>query len=135
MINMKRFFLAIFFLFLFFSIKAQTITLEEAISTALMNNYNIQLARIDSTSAALDRSYVYAAFIPQINAELGKTWNNNSQKVKLQNGTDRDASGLRSNNSNASVNLDWLLFDGLRMFATKDKVEEIEVLGGLNLKN
>jgi outer membrane protein TolC len=132
---MKRFFLAIFFLFLFFSIKAQTITLEEAISTALMNNYNIQLARIDSTSAALDRSYVYAAFIPQINAELGKTWNNNSQKVKLQNGTDRDASGLRSNNSNASVNLDWLLFDGLRMFATKDKVEEIEVLGGLNLKN
>ena len=135
MIKMKRTLLALFLLLSFFPMKAQVITLEEAISTALKNNYDIQLARIDSTSAALDRSYVLAAFIPQINGLVGKTWNSNAQKVKLQNGTERDASGIRSNNLNASVNLNWLLFDGLRMFATKEKVEELEVLGGLNLKN
>jgi outer membrane protein len=133
--DMKRTSLAVLFLVTFFSIKAQVITLEEAVATALKNNYDIQLARIDSTSAALDRSYIFGAFIPQLNADVGKTWNTNAQKVKLQNGTDRDASGIRSNNLNASVNLDWLLFDGLRMFATKEKVEQLEVLGGLNLKN
>jgi outer membrane protein TolC len=132
---MKRSLLATFFLCAFISIKAQVITLEEAIATSLNNNYSIQLAKLDSTSAALDRSYVFAAFIPQINGTVGKTWNNNAQKVKLQNGTDRNASGIKSDNLNASVNLNWLLFDGLRMFATKEKVEEIEVLGGLNLKN
>ena len=45
--------------------KSQVLTLEEAISTALKNNYNILLARIDSSVAALDNSYSYAAFIPQ----------------------------------------------------------------------
>src|SRR5687767_5175167 len=99
---MKRILLAVLFLGIFFFPKAQVITLEEAISTALRNNFDIQLARIDSTSAALDRSYIFAAFIPQINGAIGKTWNNNAQKVKLQNGTDRDASGIRSNNLNAS---------------------------------
>ena len=133
--NMKRLLLVGLFSFLFFSIKAQIITLEEAIGTALKNNYDIQLARIDSTSAALDRSYVFAAFIPQFNASIGKTWNTNAQNVKLQNGTERNASGIKSNNLNASVNMNWLLFDGLRMFATKEKVEQLEVLGGLTLKS
>jgi outer membrane protein len=133
--KMKRTLLALVLIFISFLTNAQVITLEQAIATALANNYDIRLARIDSTSAALDRSYVFAAFIPQLNGAIGKTWNTNAQKVKLQNGTDRNATGIKSNNLNASINLDWLLFDGLRMFATKEKVEELEVLGGLNLKN
>ena len=132
---MKRTLLAAFFFFSFLNLRAQVITLEEAIATALKNNYDIRLARLDSTSAAIDRSYVFAAFIPQVNGAISKTWNSNDQKAKLQNGTDREASGIRSNNLNASVNMNWLLFDGLRMFATKEKVEEFEVLGGLTLKN
>ena len=132
---MKRTLLAAFFFFSFLNLRAQVITLEEAIATALKNNYDIRLARLDSTSAAIDRSYVFAAFIPQVNGLVSKTWNSNDQKAKLQNGTDREASGIRSNNLNASVNMNWLLFDGLRMFATKEKVEELEVLGGLTLKN
>jgi len=114
---------------------AQVISLDEAISTALKNNYNIQLARIDSTSAAIDNSYAYAAFIPQLNGAAGKTWNNNSQQLKFSNSPDRNASGLKSNNLNASVNLNWELFDGLRMFATKQKVAELEQLGGLNVRS
>ena len=132
---MKRTLLAAFFFFSFLNLRAQVITLEEAIATALKNNYDIRLARLDSTSAAIDRSYVFAAFIPQVNGAISKSWNSNDQKAKLQNGTDREASGIRSNNLNASVNMNWLLFDGLRMFATKAKVEEFEVLGGLTLKN
>src|ERR1700730_339332 len=132
---MKRLLLVFFSLCTFLFIRAQVLTLEEAIATALKNNYNIQLARLDSTSAALNSSYAYAAFIPQLNGLLSKTWNNNEQKVELQNGTKRDASGLRSNNLNASVNLNWTLFDGLRMFATKEKLAQLQELGGLSVRN
>ena len=132
---MKRLLLVFFSLCTFLFIRAQVLTLEEAIATALKNNYNIQLARLDSTSAALNSSYAYAAFIPQLNGLLSKTWNNNAQKVELQNGTKRDASGLRSNNLNASVNLNWTLFDGLRMFATKEKLAQLQELGGLSVRN
>ncbi|HEY0678309.1 MAG TPA: TolC family protein [Chitinophagaceae bacterium] len=114
---------------------SQVLTLEEAISTALKNNYNILLARIDSSSAALDNSYANAAFIPQINANAGRIWNVNAQKVEFADGRKRDTSGLKNNNLNASVNLNWTLFDGLRMFATRDRLAELVRLGEFTVKN
>ncbi|ULQ57834.1 TolC family protein [Flavihumibacter rivuli] len=115
--------------------KAQELlTLEQAIGTALQNNYNIRLSRNDSASFALDNSYAYAGFLPRLNATVTKVWNVNAQKQELANGTKRDTSGLKSNNIQASINLNWTLFDGLRMFATRDKLAELERLGGLGVK-
>ena len=114
---------------------SQVLTLEEAISTALKNNYNILLARVDSTAAAIDYSYRNAAFIPQINASAGRTWNVNAQKVEFADGRKRDTTGLKNNNLTATVGLNWILFDGLRMFATRDRLAELVVLGELNVKN
>lgn len=114
---------------------SQVLTLEEAISTALKNNYNILLARVDSASAALDNSYANAAFIPQINATAGRAWNVNAQKVEFADGRKRDTSGLKNNNIQASLGLNWVLFDGLRMFATRDRLEELVRLGELTVKN
>lgn len=113
----------------------QVLTLEEAISTALKNNYNILLARVDSTAAALDNSYANAAFIPQINANAGRLWNVNAQKVEFADGRKRDTSGLKNNNLNANVALNWVLFDGLRMFATRDRLTQLVELGELTVKN
>jgi outer membrane protein TolC len=112
----------------------QLLTIEQAIGTALQNNYEIQLAQNDSTSAALDASFTYAAFLPRLNAGAGATWNNNNQKQNFADGTKREQNGVRSNNINSSLNLNWTLFDGLKMFATRDKLEEIARLGELGLK-
>lgn len=110
-------------------------TLEEAIGGALIKNYNIRLARNDSSSFALDNHYSYSAFLPRLNATAGKTWNNNAQKQELSNGTKRDTSGIKSNNLNAAINMNWTLFDGLKMYATRDKLAEFERLGELGVKN
>ncbi|MBO9634993.1 MAG: TolC family protein, partial [Chitinophagaceae bacterium] len=90
---------------------------------ALKNNYDIRMSRNDSASYALDNDYAYAAFLPKLNATASKVWNNNAQKQELQNGSKPSASGIRSNNLQASVNLQWTLFDGLKMFVTRDKLE------------
>jgi outer membrane protein len=111
------------------------LTLEEAIAAALKNNYNIRLVRNDSMAAALDNSYANAAFYPRINATLGKLWNNNSQKQELVNGFKRDTTGIKSNNLTGAVQLNWVLFDGLRMFATRDRLAALQELGALNVKN
>lgn len=133
---MKRLSLSVLLFPVFISGFAQQnmLTLPEAIGTALQNNYDIRLTRIDSASFSIDRSYVYAAFLPRINATAGKLWNVNAQKQELANGTKRDTTGLKSNNLTAAVNLNWTLFDGLRMFATRDKLYELERLGSLNVK-
>ena len=111
------------------------LTLEEAVATALQNNYDIRISRNDSIVAALDYSYRYGAFLPQLNATVSTLWNNNNQKQTLADGTKREQQGIKSNNVSSSLNLNWKLFDGLRMFATLEKAEEFVRLGELTVKN
>src|SRR5687767_2126358 len=110
------------------------LSIEEAVATALQNNYNILLAKNDSMVAAIDYSYKNAGFIPRLNGNIGTVWNNNSTKQILSDGTKRESDGLKSNNLNAQLALNWTLFDGLKMFATRDKVAEYVKLGGLGIK-
>jgi outer membrane protein len=132
---MKRFFLPVLLFITVSSTAQRQLSLEEAIATALQNNYNIRLAKNDSMVAALNYSYKNAAFIPRLNGNLGTTWNNNAQKQTLADGTKRESSGLKSNTITAQLALNWTLFDGLKMFATRDKLEEFVKLGELAIKN
>ena len=133
---MKRTILAIFTLLAISSSAQQRIlTLEEAIANALQKNYDIILARNDSTVAAIDYSYRNAAFLPRLNASLGTTWNNNNTKQTLADGTKRESNGLKSNNIASQLALNWTLFDGLKMFATRDKAAQLLELGELEIKN
>jgi outer membrane protein TolC len=111
------------------------LTLDEAIATALQNNYDIQLSKNDSMVAALDYSYRNAAFLPTLNGNLGTTWNSNNQRQTLADGSKREQKNIRSHNTAASVALSWTLFDGLKMFATRDKAAEYIQLGSLGIKN
>jgi outer membrane protein len=121
-------------LFVALSSPAQQMTLEEAIATALQNNYDIRLARNDSAVAALDYSYRNAVFLPRLNGTIGTVFNNNDQKQTLANGTERKGNNLKSNTISAQLALNWTLFDGLKMFVTRDKQTEFIKLGELVIK-
>ncbi|MEO6130562.1 MAG: TolC family protein [Saprospiraceae bacterium] len=110
------------------------LTLDDAIAGALRNNYDIILAKNDSAVAVLDYEYRNAVFLPRINGALGTNWTNNNQKQKFTSGNDREGN-VATNNLNASVNLNWTLFDGLKMFATRKKAEEYIARGELEIKN
>lgn len=126
-----------FFVFLFSQpLSAQNIlTVEQAITATIENNYDIQLLRNDSISYALDKHYARAAFLPRLNATTGLIYNNNNQKQAFSDGTKRESSGIRSSNLSGSVQLNWTLFDGFKMFATRDKLAQFVQLGELNIKN
>lgn len=138
---MKRHSLLLFLLFPLGALcQSRLLTLEEAIATALKNNYDILLSKNDSAIAALDYSYRNAAFLPTLNATAGTVWNTNNQSLKFvkrsgggDSSVNRDA--VKTHNLNYSVNLNWVLFDGLRMFATRAKAQELVTLGSLAVKN
>jgi outer membrane protein TolC len=109
------------------------LTIDEAIGTALKNNYDILLMKNDAQSAAVDYSYAYAAFLPMIDGTAGKIWNDNNQKQNFIDGRKRSAN-VNSSNVSATVNLDWTLFDGLKMFATRNRYEQLKELGEANIK-
>lgn len=133
--SMRKIFLPVLLLITCSAPAQRTVSLEEAIATALQNNYNILLAKNDSMAAALDYSYKNAGFLPRLNGNLGTAWNNNAQKQILADGSKRESKGLKSNNITAQLALNWTLFDGMKMFATRDKLEEFVKLGELGIKN
>lgn len=113
----------------------EVLTLEQAIDLGLKNNFDIRMARNDAEVAANDFAYANFAFAPRINGTAAKTWSNTATKQEFGNGNKRDTSGLKNQQWQAAVNLNWTLFDGLKMFATRKRFQAIEVLGELSVKN
>lgn len=112
----------------------EILTLEQAIAIALENNFDIRLAQSDSALLALDYSYRNAVYLPRLNATVGTVWTTNHQKQEFSDGTERQGD-VSANNLSASVNLNWTLFDGMKMFALRDKAEEYQRLGELGVKS
>jgi outer membrane protein len=111
------------------------LTLDEVIATSLANNYDIRLSRNDSALAALDYAFSNYAFYPRLNASGSYVFNNNNQKQVLADGTAKQSKGIKSNNATASLNLNWTLFDGLKMFITRRRLGQLVELGELEIKN
>jgi outer membrane protein len=74
------------------------LTVEQAVATALENNYDIMLARNDSAIAALDYEFRNAGFLPRFNANTTLLYNNNDQKQTLADGRKVERNDIRSNN-------------------------------------
>ncbi|MBM3431891.1 MAG: TolC family protein [Bacteroidetes bacterium] len=118
------------------SLAAQRIlTLEEAISQTLENNWDIRIARNDSIVAAIDRQYRNAGLLPNLNANIGQGFNNNDQYQKFNDGTIRERNDVQSSNLSGNISLSWTLFDGGRMFATRARLDELLAQGEWTIRN
>ena len=97
-----------------FQAKAQQIlTKDAAIKIALENNYGIKIANNNLKAAKNNASIYNANFLPTVSASSGANYNNSNQDITAQNGTVTSISGAVSKSYNASVNLNYTLFDGL----------------------
>lgn len=121
---------------IFISANAQehVVTLEEVIALALEKNYDVKVAKNFKESASIDDRLSVGAYFPTINANGSRTWNVNNQKQELANGDEVERLGIETNNMQAQVQLNWLLFDGARMFATRERLSQIEQQGEINVK-
>lgn len=108
-------------------------TVNDAIAMALEYNYDIRLSKNDSSVAALDYSYRNAVFLPRIYANASNNWTDNDQTQEFVT-TGIRMGNVNSANVSAGVSLNWVLFDGLKMFTTRKKAEEYIELGTLVIK-
>lgn len=115
--------------------KGQLLTIEDALAIALKNNFDIRLAKNDSILYAINERFAIYSLMPSLNAQGTAIFNNNDQKQKLPDGTIKQRSNILSDNLNAALNLNWTLFDGMKMFATLEKSKAYVKLGGELLRN
>ncbi len=89
------------------------LTKKEAIQITLENNYGIKVAANNVEMAKNNSSIYNSGFLPSLTANGGANYDNSEQKLEQQDGTINNISGAETKTYNASINLNYTLFDGL----------------------
>ncbi len=110
------------------------LSLDKAIELALQNNFDIRIARNTRDRAANNSSAGNAGMLPRIDANGGYVKSVGSARQELSNGSEVDRDNSVSDNLNANVALTWTVFDGMRMFATRKRLEELAAQGDQSLR-
>ncbi|MGO4821622.1 MULTISPECIES: TolC family protein [unclassified Flavobacterium] len=112
----------------------QVLTLEEAVKIALENNYDIKMAKNDLKISQTNVASGNAGMLPTATASI--TQNNNLQNLSQTrtDGTTTSLDNAKSNSLNYGIGLGWTIFDGFKMFARKEQLQELQKLGETQLK-
>ena len=96
------------------SLQAQEVlTKEQAVATALDNNYGVKIAKNAVEVAENNSSLLNSGFLPTVTGAAGATYNLDNTEAEFSNGESTILNGAESSRYNASVNLNYTLFDGL----------------------
>ncbi|MDG2194087.1 MAG: TolC family protein [Polaribacter sp.] len=110
------------------------LTKKEAISMALKNNYGILLAK-NAVEVAKNNSSIYnSKMLPTVSASAGTNYNNSNQDIERQDGSLSTIEGAETKSHNASVNLNYTLFDGLGRKYTYQQLKETHHLTELEAR-
>lgn len=109
------------------------LSLKEAVSKTLQNNYNIRLVEKDLEKAQNNVSYGNAGFLPSLDLSGSYKVTGEDTETRTE---DRNYPGDNNKKSNldGSISLSWTLFDGFAMFARYDQFEEIEKFSKIRLQ-
>ena len=125
-------FLSLFLSFAYL-VTAQVITLDEAIRIGLEQNYDIRIMRNNQEISDRNVTWGNAGLLPTMDATSG--YNINSTNAKQTPSVDTNQIDIRNNNTetlNASVNLNWTIFDGFNAQTNFKKLKELRSIGELN---
>jgi outer membrane protein len=110
------------------------LTLHDAIDAALDQNYDIRIAAVELDQAKANNTIGNAGMLPAVTAIGGINGSLTDAHIELATGGTQDRNGANSRTLNGAVQLDWVLFDGLRMFTNKKRLNELESIGSTTLK-
>lgn len=91
----------------------EVITPSKAVSLALENNYGIKLTNTQVEIAKNNASILNSGYLPTLTGNAGATYNIDNTEAEFSNGNITVLNGAESSRYNASVDLNYTLFDGL----------------------
>ena len=109
-------------------------TLEQAISEALQKNYSIRIERNNAFIAENNNNPGNAGYLPNVSLNAGRTQSSNNTRQVFFSGQINERNNAKSSANTASLELNWTLFDGFKMFSTDKRLqlEEDRALVELN---
>jgi len=108
---------------------------DDAVAIALKNNYDVSVARNNASVAKVNNTLGNAGMLPSISVTGSDNYSLNNVYMNLSSGSSITSSSASSNSLNAGAALNWTLFDGTKMFITKNKLTQVEKLGEIQFRD
>ncbi len=108
------------------------VTLEQCIKRALEANFSVTIS--DNNLRIAKNNVTLAPFLPSVTLS-SKQSANRLEQLNYTNDGVRENSTSSSSSILNSANLNWRLFDGFSMFATRDKQKELLAQGEYNFRS
>lgn len=91
----------------------EILTKKEALKIALENNYGVKMATNNVAIAENNSSIYNSKHLPTVTTNAGANYSNNNLEIENQNGDITKVNGAETKSYNASINLNYTIFDGL----------------------
>jgi len=111
-----------------------TLTVEDAIKTGLEKNFNVMIAKNNKEIANVQNNFGAAGMSPSVTVNGNLNLSSLNSHQEFNTGVVQDRNGAQANTTGASLNAYWTVFDGLKMFAIKKRLDANEQLSAIYLK-
>ncbi|WP_299122646.1 TolC family protein [uncultured Tenacibaculum sp.] len=122
---MKKIHLIIGCLFTSISFYGQEVlSKEKAVEITLANNYDIRVTKNNLETAKNNKSIYNSGYLPTVTGNAGANYSKNNTDLEFQNGTTNSVTGAESKSYNASVGLNYTIFNGFNRQNTFKRLKE-----------
>lgn len=132
--NIKFIFLSVILVSQISLFGQELITPEKAVSLALEKNYGIKLINTDVEVAKNNANILNSGYLPTVTGNAGATYNRDNTEAEFADGRVTVLNGAESSRYNASVNLNYTLFDGLGRAYNYKQLKETQKLTELQAR-
>lgn len=112
----------------------KVLSTQEAVSLTLEYNYGIKIASNAVEIAENNTNVLNSGYLPTLTANSGATYNLDNTKAKFSNGEVTTLNDAESSRYNASLNLNYTLFDGLGRHYNYKRLKEEKQLTELEAR-
>ncbi len=118
-----------------FAQEPSKLSVDDAIRMAVEKNFDVEIVKNEQQIGAINNNWGTAGLYPTISATSTISIASNNLEQKFFDGREINRNGAILKNINAGFAVSWRIFDGMRMFASKRRLEELEKMGELGFRS
>lgn len=113
----------------------EVININDAIRIGLENNYDLKIVRNEQQISDNNNTIGNAGYLPTLGVSSGyNIRNNSSDNIPAVGGERTDVNTTGTQSLDASVNLNWTIFDGFKVQTNHKRLKELQSMGELNTR-
>lgn len=100
--------------------------LKDLLKMALEQNYQIQIVKNNARIAENSNTVGNAGMLPNVDITAEERLAISNSELEFLTGDEQNSAAAKSQSTSASLDVTWVVFDGLAMFARKNQLEQLE---------